>query len=97
MAIKLKKDNLQTEKYTYTWNRDQGDGTYTGKLDQIKLDKDEGYEVLYFIESLINKHDLKTIQDVHNIEDALHASSLSAVVMRNELTEKIEKELKLNS
>ena len=52
MAVRVKKSNLQLEKYSYTWSRDKGDGEYTGVQDRIRIDKDEGYEVLYFIETL---------------------------------------------
>jgi len=93
MAIKVKKSNLQLDKYSYTWNRDNGDGEYAGKLDGIKVDKDEGYEVLYFIQTLMNKHNLTSLADVHNIENLLHKPALSAVVMRGKLIEVIEKRL----
>lgn len=90
MGVKVAKKNLQTDKYTYTWNRDKGDGEYSGILDQIKVDKDEGYEVLYFIQTLMNKHGLKTEKNVHDIEDALHDEALSSIVKRDELEKKIE-------
>ncbi|WP_295022323.1 hypothetical protein [Sulfurimonas sp.] len=93
MAIRVKKSNLQPNKYTYTWARDKGDGEYTGIQDQIRIDKDEGYEVLYFIQTLMNKHNLTTLSDVHNIEDLLHKPALSDVVMRDKLIEVIEKRL----
>ncbi|MEM6191898.1 MULTISPECIES: hypothetical protein [Shewanella] len=95
MAIKLKKTNLQGDVYDYTWSRDKGDGEYAGVLDAIKVDKDEGYEVLYFIQVLMNKHNLTLLKDVHKIEDALHNSKLSSVVLRTELNEAIEKALSL--
>ena len=97
MGVQVKKSNLQEGKYNYTWNRDQGDGEYAGKLDRIKVDKDEGYEVLYFIQSLMNKHNLKHIDDVHAIENALHANKLSSVVMRTELEKAIELQLSLGT
>ena len=93
MAIQVKKSNLQLDKYPYTWSRDKGDGEYAGKLDGIKVDKDEGYEVLYFIQTLMNKHNLTTLADVHKIEDLLHKPALSGVVMRDKLIEVIEKRL----
>lgn len=95
MAIKLARKYLQENKYTYIWSRDKGDGEYAGKLDQVKVDKDEGYEVLFFIQELMNKHSLKTVNDVHRIEDALHSSKLSSVVTRDELEKKIEAILSL--
>ena len=93
MAVKVGKSNLQTNKYKYTWSRDDGDGEYAGILDRIKVDKDEGYEVLDFIQSFMNKHDMTKEKDVHNIENALHANNLSSVVMRTELIAAIEKQL----
>jgi len=95
MAIKVEKKHLQSNKYKYTWNRDKGDGEYAGKLDGIKVDKDEGYEIIYFIGKFMDKHGLKNIKDVHAIEDALHDKELSSVVMRNELIKAIELKLSL--
>lgn len=93
MAVKVGKSNLQSNKYEYTWDRDKGDSEYAGKLDGIKVDKDEGYEVLYFIQTLMNKHNLTTLADIHKIEDLLHKPALSGVVMRDKLIEVIEKRL----
>lgn len=94
MGVKVSKKNLQVNKWDYTWDRDKGDGEYAGKLDGIKVDKDEGYEVLYFIQSFINKHNLPTSY-VHKIEDALHSPDLKNIVFRNDLIEQIEKKLGL--
>ncbi|MBY8958392.1 MULTISPECIES: hypothetical protein [Pseudomonas] len=93
MTVQLKKEHLQTAKYTYTWKRDNGDGRYAGPKDRSRVDKDEGYEVLEFIENLMNKHSKKTLGDVHNAENALHAKELSAVVMRDDLNAKVKKAL----
>ncbi len=95
MAVTVAKKNLQNDKYKYTWRRDQGDGEYAGKLDQIKVDKDEGYEVLYFIQTLMNKLGLETAGDVHKIENALHSAKLSSVVMRAELEKEVKSMLSL--
>lgn len=94
MAVKVGKKNLSGN-YTYTWKRDNGDGEYTGVQDRIRIDKDEGYEVLYFIQTLMNKHGLTTETDVHRIEKFLQAPSLSSVVLRTKLNEAIEKEMGL--
>ena len=92
----LSRKLLQTTKYKYIWNRDNGDGDYAGKLDRIKVDKDEGYEVLYFIEAFLKSFKLEVSdQNVHLVEDALHADELSAIVMRDELKSKIAKSLNL--
>lgn len=93
MAVKVKKENLQDSLYKYTWSRDQGDAPYKGTSDRVKVDKDEGYEVVYFIERFMNKHRLKHIQDAHAIEDALHAKALSSTVYRDDLIREIEKKL----
>ena len=93
MAIKVKKSNLQLDRYSYTWSRDKGDGEYTGIHDRIRIDKDEGYEVLYFIETLMNKHGLTYTKDVHKIEDLLHKPALKSEVMRDVLITIIEKRL----
>ncbi|MFA3077995.1 hypothetical protein [Acinetobacter pittii] len=89
------KESLQTNKYDYTWSRDDGDAPFKGKSDRIKVDKDEGYEVVYFIKKFIEKHSLKTVKDVQNVEDALHANDLSSVEYRDELIAAIEKKLGL--
>ena len=93
MAVRVKKSNLQLEKYSYTWSRDKGDGEYTGVQDRIRIDKDEGYEVLYFIETLMNKHGLNHINDVHRIEDLLHKPAFKSEVMRDKLISIIEQRL----
>ena len=93
MAVRVKKSNLQLDKYSYTWSRDKGDGEYTGIHDRIRMDKDEGYEVLYFIETLMNKHGLTYTKDVHKIEDLLHKPALKSEVMRDVLITIIEKRL----
>ncbi|MEB0226120.1 hypothetical protein [Pseudomonas sp. 10S4] len=39
--------------YKYTWSADSGDNrNYTGKLDRDEVDRDEGYEVLRFLNSI---------------------------------------------
>lgn len=88
MAIKLKKSDLQT-KYKYIWTRDKGDGEYAGKLDGDKVDKDEGYEVLYFLETLAKEHKINTISDINLLEDILQSDDLSDVVMRDELESEV--------
>ena len=96
MSIKLKKEHLQNDKYNYTWSRDEGDSAYTGVKDRIRIDKDEGYEVLYFIQSFLNEYNLKdTIENVHIIEDALQHSSRSSMVMRNELNSSLKNQFNL--
>lgn len=95
MAIKLSPEHLQSAKYKYDWRRTEGDSRYTGPLDRNKVSKREGYEVKVLIEHIMNKHNLKTVQDAHNIEDALHHRDLSAVVNRADLISRIEDYLRL--
>lgn len=91
MAVKLKRSDLQTEVYTYTWTRDEGDSSYAGIKDRREVDKDEGYEVLYFLEQLMNKHEKKNFHELHAAEDALHHQDLSGVTDRVKLTTEVEK------
>lgn len=91
MAVTLKRSNLQTDVYTYTWTRDEGDSPYAGIQDRRQVDKDEGYEVLYFLEQLLNKHDKTKVHELHAAEDALHHKDLSKVTDRIDLTAGVEK------
>lgn len=93
MAIAIQKKHLQTNKYTYTWKRDDGDGKYIGPKDRARVDKDEGYEVAEFIENLMNELGKKFLTEVHAAEDALHAPALRAVVMRADLNASVQKAL----
>lgn len=52
MAV-INKSDLQ---YKYTWTTDKGDNPkYVGKLDRDKVDRDEGYEVLDFLNAVCNE------------------------------------------
>lgn len=85
MAI-VKKSDLQQSKYNYTWSRDKGDGEYTGIKDRERIDKDEGYEVTYFIQAFLNKinHQISPA-NIRAVEDELKKPQYSHVVMRDEL------------
>jgi len=62
MAVITKSDLV----YKYTWSADQGDNPhYTGLLDRDKVDRDEGYEVVHFLNSICTSRD-----------QALHAERL---------------------
>ena len=87
MSVKVGKNHLQENLYTYTWSRDKGDRAYTGIKDQERIDKDEGYEVLYFIQTFMNKHNLNLVSDVHKIENLLHKTT---EVMRDKITTFVE-------
>ncbi len=96
MSIKLKKEHLQDDKYNYTWSRDKGDSSYTGTKDRVRLDKDEGYEVLYFIQSFMNEFNLKaSVENVHIIENAIKHSSRSSMITRNELNNSLKNQFDL--
>lgn len=76
--------------HKYTWKRDIGDGKYKGKIDRERIDKDEGYEVTYFIEQLLKDNKWKvSCKNVKLIEKKLHSKELSSVVMRKDLKIKI--------
>ena len=90
MSVKVGKNHLQENLYTYTWSRDKGDRAYTGIKDQERIDKDEGYEVLYFIQTFMDKHNLKLVSDVHKIENLLHSKNLQWTSMRDQLIAGIE-------
>lgn len=90
MAVTLKKSQLQTDVYTYTWTRDDDDAPFAGLEDRRQVDKDEGYEVLYFLDKLLSKHGKKDLADVHAAEYALHSEELSNVTDRVKLTTQVE-------
>lgn len=94
--FKVRKSHLQTEKFDYINTVDRGDDPdYRGKLDQQRVDKDEIYEVIYFIQSLMDKHDLSGQEYVHKIEDALHDQDLSDISSRTTLISEVEEKLDL--
>ena len=49
-----------------------------------------GYEVLYFIQTFMNKHNLKLVSDVHKIENLLHSKNRQWTSMRDQLIAGIE-------
>lgn len=87
MAIKLKQSDL---KHQYTWRRDDGDSPDTGAQDRRQVDKDEGYEVLYFLEQLLNKHGKKDRADLNAAESAFHTKELSQITDRATLISRLE-------
>jgi hypothetical protein len=95
MPAVVSKNHLQSLTYKYSWTCTDTDGKYLGPLDREIVNKSEGYEVAEFIAEIVNKHNFKTVKDVHKIEDALHADELRLVVLRDQLTAEIECKLKL--
>jgi cell division protein YceG involved in septum cleavage len=78
MSVKVGKNHLQEN----LWTRDKGDALYSGKLDQVKVDKDEGYEVLYFIQKFLDEHKLSNVESALRVEYLIHQSS---EIMRDKL------------
>lgn len=77
---------LRKSTYIYTWERDDGDSEYTGKIDRQRVDKDEGYEVAYFISQLLENNNWEiSCKNIVLIENKLHLEELSSIVMRDEL------------
>ncbi|AOM00872.1 hypothetical protein ACFO0O_14230 [Cobetia amphilecti] len=77
MALEAKMSDLQQHKYQYKNYRDDGDAPYTGKLDRDRVDKDEAYEVLYFINQFMDDYNVNEYSMIKKIEDALHSYDLS--------------------
>ena len=88
MSYKVDRNLLQ---YEYRWNRDNGDGKYIGALDRNKVDKDEGYEVVEFIENFMAKHGLRSGAQQQLVEKILKSEALTHIVSREELIAAIEK------
>lgn len=92
----VKKSDLQQSKYNYTWSRDQGDGEYTGIRDRERIDKDEGYEVTYFIQAFLNRFSKPaTLENIRAVEDELQRSQYSRIVLREELIKKLKEAFNL--
>tara|TARA_R110001606_G_scaffold341073_1_gene489411 strand:+ start:252 stop:524 length:273 start_codon:yes stop_codon:yes gene_type:complete len=84
MAYKVKKSDLQ---YDYNWERDPGDSPSTGWQDDVKVDKDEGYEMLYLIQSFVTQKGWFSDAWVSSVETYLHSDELSNVQSRKRLLE----------
>lgn len=84
MPTKFTRSDLQ-KKYTYTWERDDSDKPYSGIKDRVKIDKDEGYEVLPFLNHFLADYNKSALNDFHDAEDTLQLPSLSSTDMRDEL------------
>ncbi|OFX70100.1 MAG: hypothetical protein A2X12_06340 [Bacteroidetes bacterium GWE2_29_8] len=55
--------------YDYSWTTyDNDDPEISGEPDSTLLNREEGYEMLYFINKLAEKWDLKKTQDGNKIE-----------------------------
>ncbi|AWG25911.1 hypothetical protein [Flavobacterium kingsejongi] len=76
----FKKSDLKYENQ-YVWKRDSGDGPYIGKIDRDRLDRNEGYEVLYFANS--NLSSTSTVRDLHKFEDLIRELPSREVMKEN--------------
>ncbi|WKW30846.1 hypothetical protein [Pseudomonas viridiflava] len=90
MPTSFKQSDLQRK---YLWTRDKHDTNYTGVKDRIKVDKDEGYEVLPFLNHFLGEHGKVSLASFHAAENALHLEKYSNVQMRDELNIALKKEL----
>ena len=77
----------------YTWKVDNGDNpNYRGRLDRMKLDRQEGYEVLCFANAYAEKYlFFPDKNDLHKIEDMLLYKVPTSMVMKDEIAEYINK------
>ena len=66
MGIK-KSDLLYENEYSWTTYEDD-DPKVTGVPDSTELNRNEGYEILHFINRLMDKNDLKKIATANKIE-----------------------------
>lgn len=77
----------------YSWSADGGDDPhYKGYLDRIKVDKTEGYEVVYFCNDFLveNKKEL-TKENSQRVEKILKSKDLSNIELRSDLNYEVNK------
>ncbi|WDF57563.1 hypothetical protein PQ462_12635 [Flavobacterium sp. KACC 22758] len=79
--------------YTYSWAADGGDNPHYKKyLDRIKVDKTEGYEVLYFCNDFLRDHDKSmTKSDFQRVERILKSEELRNIVYRTDLNYEVNR------
>lgn len=71
--------------YRYTWRVDRGDNPdQRGLLDRVRVDRDEGYEVLHFINHFCRKLRISVSRHGSLIEELLKTAP-SNMVMRDQL------------
>jgi hypothetical protein len=83
MATFLKTDL----KYDYNWNQaDNAGSNYRDFYDQIKINKTEGNEVLYFCEKFLEVHSLPpTLENFLRVETLLQSNTSAPLETRLEL------------
>lgn len=69
----FKKSDLLYDDYSWTTS-DNDDPTITGTPDKDLLNRTEGYEMLYFINSFMTSHDLKQKDSFQKIESMIRES-----------------------
>jgi len=81
MPVKILPPNL---KYNYL-NTGEGNviGMSTGEPDKIWFNRHFEYDMIPMIENVMNDLELRTVVDVHKIEDLIH-TKLPAPVMKRE-------------
>lgn len=79
MTYQVKESDLNQSKYNYIWTRDSGDGPQAGWQDRVKLDKDEGYEVLHMIQRVYDSKQWSVSSIVSQVESYIHSPSLKGV------------------
>lgn len=83
MALMTREDLESRGKYKYTWTVTPGDNpNITGKPDSSRVSRQEGYEVLQVINSVMKQANLTKKHSGEKIEDMIHASD---IVMRDKL------------
>ena len=79
----------------YSPTVDGGDNPkYKGVLDREKVDKTEEYEVVYFCNSFMNKHNMKNKESFQKAEMLLRHKDISTENNRKNLIDWIEKNWK---
>lgn len=75
----------------YIWTAADGDNPdYRKKHDGIKVNKKEGYEVLYFCKAFLTKYNKEsTKENFQRVEKMLHHKDLSDIDLRSELNSRI--------
>lgn len=72
--------------YNYEWEATNGDNpNYTGKNDRNKLNRDEGYEILHFVQAYCKSHSLKKIEDGQKVEWMIQEKVPSDIQNRKEI------------
>lgn len=77
----------------YSWKADGGDDAdYRAYLDRIKVDKTEGYEVVYFCNDFIKKYNKPlNVANFQWAERILRSSDLVGIQIRATLNIEVEK------